>query len=414
MDHAERVRDGRDLVLLIRGVDKFDNYTWRTDVLAAAFRKAGYGVKVLTNESGLILSEAAARRIAVVFCLTPIGLDQWRSDSGEHLAKSIPFICHYSNSPFLMAQFISEADEGIIFSTTSDEYMYQLKRFFDRRNVIFSYPYFAFDRVANVDVDDYLAREHLFSFVGGSGLLGTIHPRSEGELLTQFVNAHGPRLGRSLFECYQYALNGDFRSVSEAVDALLGIDTLWESRPGDLARMIRDLDTAVRSEKRERALGVLADFPGIIIGEGWRDILGPDRRATITNASLPFQKVGELIANSQITVNIAHSALYSEHERLFAAWHLGSTLLTERNLYLEREYSENVDYVGLPLGGPECADVMDELTSNREARYAIAEAGWRSVNGRFLPDRAVAYYIRVGQAYFDKNQAMNANSRRAD
>lgn len=388
----------RNLVLIISGIDVHgDDYSFRARRFADAFKSAGFGCRVVSVQEHVVFTDETADRLALIFSLTPILIDQWLTTSGRHLSAVAPFICHYPNSPFLLEDHIRLAPSDVIFSTSSSEYADQLKLYFGIERVILSYPSFPFARLTESSPEEYRDRDILFLFIGSVTLHGS-RPILDEEMLSRHWTETFGRYGAALIECYRHVLGCEFASTVATLDSLVDLRGLRESDPGLVARMLRELDLRIRFAKRRLVLQEVARFPSMIVGAGWREILGGNTVGTVVDDGVTASSMDALYRRSQVAINVAHSTQYSEHERIFAAWHSGSTLLSERSLYLERECRANRDYVPLPLGGAECAATLDRLASDVDTRYRIAEAGWRGTDGRFLPAQAAAYYLRVGRA----------------
>lgn len=390
----------RNLILIIRGGDLYvDSYSSPTKYIADSFKSMGYGTKVCSIYDQLLIDDEMAKRFALIYSLSPIQIERWRTTSGKHLSELCPFVCHYPNSPFLIDSHIRSAPDSIIFASSSIEYLYQFKHFFRKRNVIMNCPAFPTSRDIEPVKDRFLNRKNLFLFAGAVSLHDQTPHRNDEELQEHWTEQFGA-LAKPMFDCYKFLLFSEFTSTVETLDNHINIDKVREADPNLIVRMVRELDIRVRFAKRRSLIMEVVRFPSLIVGAGWDSFLEDKGRATVTGADIAYSSLPDLYRDSQVTLSVAHSTVYGEHERIYLAWLCGATLASERNLWLEREFREGVDYLAVPPGGPDCADALADLARDEEKRFRIAHSGWERAKGRFLPEHSAAYYLRIGSALF--------------
>lgn len=390
----------RNLILIIRGGDLYtDSYSSPTKYISDSFKLMGFGTRVCSIYDQLSISDETASRFALVYSLSPIQITRWRTTSGRHLSELCPFVCHYPNSPFLIDSHIRSAPDSIIFASSSIEYAYQFKHFFQKSHVIMNCPAFPTSRDIEPVKDDFLNRSNLFLFAGAVSLHDQKPHRNEIEL-RQHWNEQFGAFSNSMFECYQFLLSSEFASTVDSLDKRIDIDKYREKDPNLIVMMVRELDIRVRFAKRRALINELIRFPSLIVGAGWGEVLEDRGIGTVTNTDVAYSSLPDLYRGSQVTLSVAHSTVYGEHERIYLAWLCGATLASERNLWLEREFRDGVDYLAVPPGGPDCADALADLARDEEKRFRIAHSGWERAKGRFLPEHAAAYYLRIGTALF--------------
>lgn len=398
----------RDLVLIVKGGDLYnDSYSSPTDHISECFQKMGFGTKIVSIYDQIQISDDSANRLALIYSLSPIQISRWKTTSGHHLSELCPFVCHYPNSPFLIDPHIRSAPDSVIFASSSFDYLYQFQHFFKKFNTIINCPAFPTCRAVKPTRTSYLKRSNLFLFVGATSLHGQSPHRSDADLRVHWRDLFKAD-GDILFECYQTLLASGFSSTVDTLDRRIDIEERRRTDPNSVVRMIRELDIRVRFAKRRALLNELVRFPSLIVGTGWKDLLDREGVGTMTDTEVPYSALPDLYRNSQVALSVAHSTVFGEHERIYLPWLCGSTLASEPNLWLEREFREGVHYAAVPPGGPDCADALADLSRDADKRFEIARAGWARAEGRFLPEHSATYYLRVGTAIFAQQQRQRA------
>lgn len=141
---------------------------------------------------------------------------------------------------------------------------------------------------------------------------------------------------------------------------------------------LTDVDRYIRSRNRELLINKLVsnNIQVDIFGSGWEAFACSNPEYIRYHGSIPYLKTIEIMCNSKIVLNPLPLFMNGSHERVFTSMLCGAVCVSERNLYLEREFidNENICFYDM-LNLDKLPKKIHQLLTEQGTAASIAQKG---------------------------------------
>lgn len=149
--------------------------------------------------------------------------------------------------------------------------------------------------------------------------------------------------------------------------------------PKQFAKNLHDMypvDAYVRNYYREKTIDTLLlhGIPVKVVGEGWEEYQSADEKILIREKSVDFPLSFEKIAREAIVLNVSPMFNHGMHDRIPGGMANHTVVLTDRNPYLERQFTDKKELCFYDLSNLDTlCESAELLMQNPDLRETIAE-----------------------------------------
>jgi len=317
-----------------------------------------------------ILMNFAANQYADDFGIKTIS---WMQDNPFQLFNGRA-VCNFPH------QFYFCADE---------DYANEVGYWLDAVNEGVHLPHWATEIIPNILSENYIEktfddRPVEILFVGSVGI------EKAKKTLAQINSLKNP-YSKIAIGVVEILLSRDDRSVTEigmAVDASLGLE-IHKNERENFRRVLSLADTFVRFENRNRLFKALHGLPISAVSPNAADIAGlagdKVRKFPSDDRGADFVRGLFGMCNAKLMINNLPNYRRGVTERLFNAQYRGCAVLSERNIFLEKEFSDDEDiFLYDPSDLKGLRERILYILNDKKKLKEVALAGYRNTKNNHL------------------------------
>lgn len=358
------------LVVIFKGISQYQSLNTMATELAEAYRDHGYHVDIIdlqdSSQHQYLSSIIKKSNIHVIINISGYGLDLKLSEN-LYQGCGIPVISLYFDPLILYANQIDLPISPRLITTTADTDIEYWGVHRPGGTSIRHLPH----AVAPRPVRGGRRRSGFLVFAG----TGNGHP----DVMRAEWSRHGPVIVDRLNRILEIVLSDTaLRPLSQLILEAIG-DDVDLREPSILYPYFVTLDLYLRARQRWKLVCDLAEYPLLVIGEGWEPLaetLKDRPRARVTfSPARDVRALETVMARATLVLN-ACTPYHGSHERVFRAMALGTAALTSRTRWFAREAPTDA-LIQVDLERDHLGSVIDDVLTAPGKIEEIAEAGTR-------------------------------------
>ena len=162
------------------------------------------------------------------------------------------------------------------------------------------------------------------------------------------------------------------------------------------------VDAYVRDYFREKAVETLlaGHIPVVAVGEGWEKFKTPHQRFLTTEKAVTFSLSFEKIARESALLNAFPVFHHGMHDRIAAGMANRTVVLTDRNPYLEKHFTDEKQLCFYDLNRPESLlEKADRLLSDAPLREKIGREAYENFSENHTWKKRAQQILKLAALY---------------